>query len=119
MPYKVLYCNLLEDQILKDWVGLAMVDENLLESAIFLSASQELLRVCPNNPMLKRMTLEYKQKGLCTLRKAVSSSEQIFSLANVAQALALAFDEVVTPRYSMRWHLTDMAPLRKRLVVQK
>lgn len=99
MPYKVLCCSLLEDQILKDWVGLAMIDENLLESAIFLSASQELLCACPDNPALSKMTLEYRQKGLCTLRKALSSSEQVFSLVNVAQALALAFDEVITPRH--------------------
>ncbi|KIL88231.1 hypothetical protein FAVG1_08310 [Fusarium avenaceum] len=101
VPYKVLCCSLLEDQILKDWVGLAMIDENLLESAIFLSASQELLCACPDNPALKKMTLEYRQKGLCTLRKALSSSEQVFSLVNVAQALALAFDEVITTRHSM------------------
>ncbi|KAH6951962.1 hypothetical protein DER45DRAFT_636229 [Fusarium avenaceum] len=98
VPYKVLCCSLLEDQILKDWVGLAMIDENLLESAIFLSASQELLCACPDNPVLKKMTLEYRQKSLCTLRKALSSSEQVFSLVNIAQALALAFDEEAVGR---------------------
>jgi hypothetical protein len=97
VPLKVTYCDLLKDQILKDWVGLAIIDENLLDSAIFLSASQDMLRACPNNPMLKQMTLEYKQKSLSTLRKTVSSSEQVFSLATVAQALSLAFDEVTTP----------------------
>ncbi|KAM0227106.1 hypothetical protein ACHAP5_012245 [Fusarium lateritium] len=97
VPYKVTYCDLLRERILEDWVGLAMVNENLLDSAIFLSASQDMLRACPDNLMLKQMTLWYKQKGLCTLRKAVSSSDQVFSLARVAQALALAFDEVIIP----------------------
>jgi len=97
VPYKVTYCDLVRDQILKEWVGLAMINENLLDSAIFLSASQDMLRADPTNPALKQMTLWYKQKGLCTLRKALSSSEQIYNLARIAQALALAFEEVFAP----------------------
>jgi hypothetical protein len=74
-----------------------MINENLLDSAIFLSASQDMLRADPTNPALKEMTLWYKQKGLCTLRTALSSSEQIYNLARIAQALALAFEEVIAP----------------------
>lgn len=96
MPFKVSYCDLLKDKILKDWVGLAITDENLLDTAILLSASQDMLYASPDNPMLKQMTLEYKQKGLRTLLKAVSSSNQVPTLTTVALALALAFDEVIT-----------------------
>ena len=97
VPYKVTYCDLLRDQILRDWVGLALNNENLLDSAIFLSASQDLLRADPTNPTLKTMTLSYKQKGLCTLRRALCSSEEAYNLARIAQALALAFSEVISP----------------------
>lgn len=96
VPYKVTYCDLLRDQILRDWVGLALNNENLLDSAIFLSASQDLLRADPTNPTLKTMTLSYKQKGLRTLRKALCSSEEAYNLARIAQALALAFSEVIS-----------------------
>jgi hypothetical protein len=86
----------LKDKILTDWIGLAITDESLLDTAIFLSASQDMLCASPDNAMLRKMTLEYKQKGLCTLLRAVSSSNQVPTLTTVAQALALAFDEVIT-----------------------
>lgn len=76
---------------MRDWVGLAITDEDFLDTGILLSACQNLLRSNPGNPVLTQMALQYKQRGLQTLRRALGES---VSVLTVAVALSLALDEV-------------------------
>ncbi|KAL6411820.1 hypothetical protein AUP68_04199 [Ilyonectria robusta] len=97
VPHSAVHCGLFDYQgdhlrrILRDWVGLAITDEDFLDSGILLSACQNLLRSNPGDPVLTRMALQYKQRGLQTLRRALGEP---VSILTVAVALSLALDEV-------------------------
>ncbi|KAF5667110.1 hypothetical protein FHETE_5813 [Fusarium heterosporum] len=101
VPYTAANCRFFatlkfhQGRILSDWVGLAITDPNLLDTAILLASCQHMLRSNPNNPTLKYMALEYKHRGIQALRKAVDSLGNAASPVTLAQSLALAFDECV------------------------
>ncbi|KAH6887046.1 hypothetical protein B0T10DRAFT_539215 [Thelonectria olida] len=99
VPYSAMHCGLFEypgdhhGQILRDWVGLAITDKNLLDAAVLLSACRNILHSKPDDLTLTQMTLQYKQRGLQTLRQAVGGVSSPVNILTVAKALALSFDE--------------------------
>ena len=100
VPQIVKRCGLfqnLEDhecQILRDWIGLAITDWDLLSSVIFLGTYRHMLRGDPHDPNLARMVLQYKQQGLQSLRHAVSGVKPVVNALTISKAVALALDEV-------------------------
>lgn len=97
VPHSAVHCGLFDykgdhlQRILRDWVGLAITNKDFLETGVLLSACQNLLRSNPGDLVLTRMALQYKQRGLQTLRQALSEPVRILT---VALALSLALDEV-------------------------
>jgi hypothetical protein len=83
-----------EEQVLGDWVGLAITNKDLLDSAVLLGACRSMLRSKPDDHNLARLALLYKQRGLESLRRALSGTTPIINVLTVAMSLAWAFDEV-------------------------
>lgn len=81
-------------QILREWVGLAMTNKNLLDSAILLKACRDILHSKPDDNNLTQLALKYKQIGLEWLRYAVTGVAPSINVVTVAMSLALALDEV-------------------------
>ncbi|KPM41006.1 hypothetical protein AK830_g5537 [Neonectria ditissima] len=100
VPFSAAHCGLFDypgdhqSHILRDWVGLAITNNDLLDAAVLLSACRNILSVRPGDPALMQMALQYKQRCLKTLRQAVGRVSSPISIVTVATALALAFDEV-------------------------
>ncbi|KAM0079780.1 hypothetical protein ACKRZS_008082 [Fusarium odoratissimum] len=99
VPHNVKTCRLFnqmsdhEGQVMRDWVGLAITDSDLLCSIILLGACRHILSSNPN-PGLMQAALQYKYNGLKALRHAVSGASPTVSAVTVAKACAMALDEV-------------------------
>ncbi|KAF4957607.1 hypothetical protein FSARC_11246 [Fusarium sarcochroum] len=99
VPQSVAHCGLFnypgdhEGQVLGDWVGLAITNKDLLDSAVLLSACRSILRNKPDDHELARLALQYKQRGLECLRQSLSGASPMFNVLTIAMSLALAFDE--------------------------
>lgn len=102
VPYSAVHCGLFDypgdhgpddhtTEILQDWVGLAMADKDLLDTALLLKACRSILSSKPGDPVMTQMALQYRQKGLQSLRQALGKP---VSIVTVAMAFALVFDEV-------------------------
>jgi hypothetical protein len=102
VPYSAVHCGLFDypgdhgpddhtREILQDWVGLAMTDKDLLNTALLLRACRSILRSKPGDPVMTQMALQYRHRGLQSLRQALL--KPVGSLT-VAMAFALVFDEV-------------------------
>ena len=87
-------------RILRDWVGLAMTDNDLLDVAVLLSACRSVLRSRPGDPILIQTGLLYKQRGLQSLRQEIRSISSSLGILTVAKALALTIDEVRLDDYT-------------------
>jgi hypothetical protein len=100
VPYCVTNCFLFDKpgdhqgQVLREWVGLAITDQDLLDAGILLSACRSILRSRPDDPKFTQMALHYRQRGLQALRHAISDVTSPISILTIATALALVFDEV-------------------------
>ncbi|KAK7420411.1 hypothetical protein QQX98_002834 [Neonectria punicea] len=100
VPYSAMHCGLFDypgdhqARILRDWVSLAITDKDLLDAAILLSACRSILRARPGDPVLTQMALQYKHRGLKTLRQALGGVSSPVSILTVATAFAMAFDEL-------------------------
>ncbi|KAJ3460928.1 hypothetical protein MRS44_011795 [Fusarium solani] len=103
VPYSAVHCGLFDypgdhgpddhtREILQDWVGLAMTDKDLLNTALLLRACRSILRSKPGDPVMTQMALQYRHRGLQSLRQALL--KPVGSLT-VAMAFALVFDEEV------------------------
>ena len=86
-----------ESQIMHEWVGLAMGDSVLFDTAILLQACRSILRSRPHDKGLRDTALQYRAHGLKALSKTVGASALPVSANTVARALALAIDEVRIP----------------------
>ncbi|KAJ4129724.1 hypothetical protein NW754_004007 [Fusarium falciforme] len=102
VPYSAVHCGLFDypgdhgpddhtREILQDWVGLAMTDKDLLDTALLLRSCRNILRSKPGDPVMTQMALQYRHKGLQSLRLALVKP---VSIVTVAMAFALVFDEV-------------------------
>ncbi|KAF6513776.1 hypothetical protein HZS61_007101 [Fusarium oxysporum f. sp. conglutinans] len=75
VPYNVKTCRLFnqmndhEAKVMRDWVGLAITDSDLLCSIIFLGACRHILISNPKSG-LTQVALQYKYNGLKALRHA-------------------------------------------------
>lgn len=100
MPYSIGHCGLFDipgdhqSQMLREWVGLAITDDALMVAAILLSTCRYILYRRPDDPVFRRMALQYKQICLHTLRLEIGSKSSHVNATTVAKALALAVDEV-------------------------
>lgn len=83
-----------ESQIMHEWVGLAMRDSVLFDTAILLQACRSILRARPHDTGMRDTALQYRANGLKALRKTIGSFSSPVSANTVARALALAIDEV-------------------------
>ncbi|EGU76106.1 hypothetical protein FOXB_13403 [Fusarium oxysporum f. sp. conglutinans Fo5176] len=98
VPYNVKTCRLFnqmndhEAKVMRDWVGLAITDSDLLCSIIFLGACRHILISNPKSG-LTQVALQYKYNGLKALRHAVSGASPIVSALTIAKACAMALDE--------------------------
>ncbi|KAI8716136.1 Epimerase domain-containing protein [Fusarium sp. LHS14.1] len=103
VPYSAVHCGLFDypgdhgpddhtREILKDWVGLAMTDKDLLDTALLLKACRSILRSKPGDPAMTQMALQYRQRGLQSLQQALTKP---VSIITVTMAFALVFDEEV------------------------
>ncbi|RFN54532.1 hypothetical protein FIE12Z_1187 [Fusarium flagelliforme] len=99
VPQKVNICRLFkqmnyhEEQAMRDWVGLAITDSDLLCSSILLGACRHILTSNPNSGLMQA-ALQYKYNGLKALRHAVSGASPTLSAVTIANACAMALDEV-------------------------
>ncbi|KAM0231806.1 hypothetical protein ACHAP5_010962 [Fusarium lateritium] len=80
-------------KVLRDWVGLALTDGDLLCSVILLGACRHILLNNPT-PGLMQIAVQYKYNGLKTLRLAVSGTSPTVNAVTIAKACAMALDEV-------------------------
>lgn len=100
VPQSVAHCGLFnyphdhKEQILQEWVGLAITNKNLLDSAILLTACRSILHSKPHDQKLMQLALKLKQEGLEWLRQAVTGIKPSINVVTVAMSLAMAFDEV-------------------------
>jgi hypothetical protein len=88
-----------EESIFREWVRLAVTDLGLLCS-LFLSASRHMMfRYGFQNEFVPGMFTQYKLVCLQQLRQAIAVEAQLacFSMATIAKAFALAFEEVSVP----------------------
>ncbi|SCN98493.1 uncharacterized protein FFB20_10695 [Fusarium fujikuroi] len=99
VPYNVRTCRLFnqmndhEGHVMRDWVGLAITDSDLLSSIILLGACRHILTNNPNSGLMQA-ALQYKYNGLKALRHAVSGASPTLSPVTIAKACAMALDEV-------------------------
>jgi hypothetical protein len=99
VPHNVKTCRLFnqmkdhEAKVMRDWVGLAITDSDLLCSIIFLGACRHILISNPKSG-LTQVALQYKYNGLKALRHAVSGASPTVSELTIAKACAMALDEV-------------------------
>ncbi|KAG5760570.1 hypothetical protein H9Q72_011311 [Fusarium xylarioides] len=99
VPYNVKTCRLFnqvhdhEGRVMRDWVGLAITDSDLLCSIILLGACRYILINNPNSGLMPA-ALQYKYNGLKALRHAVSGASPTVSALTIAKACAMALDEV-------------------------
>ncbi|RKK93622.1 hypothetical protein BFJ68_g15479 [Fusarium oxysporum] len=92
VPHNVKTCRLFnqmkdhEAKVMRDWVGLAITDSDLLCSIIFLGACRHILISNPKSG-LTQVALQYKYNGLKALRHAVSGASPTvnFGEATVAR----------------------------------
>lgn len=100
MPQSVAHCKLFDyphdhkEQILQEWVGLAITNKNLLDSAVLLTACRSVLHSKPDDRKLTQLALRYKQRGLEWLRQAVAAAAPSINVVTIAMSFAMAFDEV-------------------------
>ncbi|KAH7188096.1 uncharacterized protein B0J16DRAFT_361687 [Fusarium flagelliforme] len=100
VPQKVNICRLFkqmnyhEEQAMRDWVGLAITDSDLLCSSILLGACRHILTSNPNSGLMQA-ALQYKYNGLKALRHAVSGASPTLSAVTIANACAMALDESI------------------------
>lgn len=80
--------------IMRDWIGLAIVDRDFLYAGIFLAACRNILHHMPHDPLFTELALQYRQRAIQSLRQVVSDAGIRLSTVTIAKALALAFDEV-------------------------
>ncbi|KAF5556597.1 hypothetical protein FMEXI_1069 [Fusarium mexicanum] len=99
VPYNVKTCRLFNQMndhighVMRDWVGLAITDSDLLCSIILLGACRHILSNNPNSGLMQA-ALQYKYNGLKALRHAVSGASPTLSAVTIAKACAMALDEV-------------------------
>ncbi|KAF5631174.1 aldehyde reductase 2 [Fusarium tjaetaba] len=99
VPYNVKTCRLFnkmndhEGHVMRDWVGLAITDSDLLCSIILLGACRHIISNNPNSGLMPA-ALQYKYSGLKALRHAVSGASPTLSALTIAKACAMALDEV-------------------------
>ncbi|CAG9985869.1 unnamed protein product [Clonostachys byssicola] len=82
-----------QERVFREWVGLAVTDQDLLDTAVLLRAGRYLLETRPDDPVLPQMILLYKQRGLQRLRRLLSGMSSPVNALGVAMALSLAMDE--------------------------
>lgn len=78
---------------MRDWVGLAITDSDLLCSSILLGACRDILSSNPNCGLMQA-ALQYKFNGLKALLHAVSGASPTLSAMAIAKACAITLDEV-------------------------
>lgn len=83
-----------QERVFREWVGLAVTDQDLLDTAVLLKAGRHLREIRPDDPVLPQMILLYKQRGLQRLRRLLSGMSSPVNALIVAMALSLAMDEV-------------------------
>ncbi|KAF5610675.1 uncharacterized protein FSUBG_2936 [Fusarium subglutinans] len=99
VPYNVKTCRLFNQMndhvghVMRDWVGLAITDSDLLCSIILLGACRHILSNNPNSGLMEA-ALQYKYNGLKALRHAVSGASPTLGAVTIAKACAMALDEV-------------------------
>ncbi|KAF5557312.1 aldehyde reductase 2 [Fusarium phyllophilum] len=100
VPHNVKTCRLFnkmndhEGRVMRDWVGLAITDSDLLCSIILLGACRHILTNNPNSGFMPA-ALQYKYNGLKALRHAVSGASPTVSALTIAKACAMALDEYI------------------------
>lgn len=100
LPYSIGHCRLFDfagdhqNQMLLEWVGLAVNDDIFMTVAILLSTCRYILHARPGDPFFTRMVLCYQQISLRSLRLEIESTPTCINAMSVAKALALAIDEV-------------------------
>ncbi|CAI6101230.1 unnamed protein product [Clonostachys chloroleuca] len=82
-----------QERVFREWVGLAVTDQDLLDTAVLLKAGRHLREIRPDDPVLPQMILLYKQRGLQRLRRLLSGMSSPVNALIVAMALSLAMDE--------------------------
>ena len=100
VPYSIGHCGLFDYPgdhkalILQDWVALAITDDALMVAAVLLSTCRYILLHQPDHPVFTRMSLQYKQICLRTLRQEIGTQSSAITAMTVAKAVSLAIDEV-------------------------
>jgi hypothetical protein len=89
-----------QERVFREWVGLAVTDQDLLDTAVLLRAGRHLLETKPDDPFLPQMILLYKQRGLQRLRRLLSGMSSPVNALGIAIALSLAMDEVRTGMFN-------------------
>ncbi|CCT75402.1 uncharacterized protein FFUJ_11422 [Fusarium fujikuroi IMI 58289] len=94
VPYNVRTCRLFnqmndhEGHVMRDWVGLAITDSDLLSSIILLGACRHILTSNPNSGLMQA-ALQYKYSGLKALRHAVSFGEAVVARQHIQGVFAM------------------------------
>ncbi|KAI0147181.1 hypothetical protein GGR57DRAFT_505919 [Xylariaceae sp. FL1272] len=97
MPRSIGHCDIFtpkedhQDQLLREWVSLAIADDTFMTVGILLNTCRHFLRDRSGDPLYTAAALRHKQMSLCSLRADVESKP---SAGSVAKALALAIDEL-------------------------
>ncbi|KAJ4248762.1 hypothetical protein NW762_012600 [Fusarium torreyae] len=100
VPYSIGHCGLFDhggdyrDQMLREWVNLAIADDTFMTVAILLSTCRYILKSQPGDQSYTQMALWYKQRCLHSMRLEIESKPPFVSVMTVAKALALMIDEV-------------------------
>jgi hypothetical protein len=100
VPYSIGHCDIFDhnadhrEQMLREWVGLAITDDTFMTAAVLLSTCRYMLLNQPGDPFFTSMALRYKQACLRSLRLEMESKPSHINVISVAKALALAVDEV-------------------------
>lgn len=100
MPAAIGHCGLWTDfgdyqqEVLREWVSLAVSDPIFMTVAILLKTCRYILRNRPGDPVLTQRVLQYKQICLYSLRTELESTSYRVTNLTVAKALAFTIDEV-------------------------
>ncbi|KAF4976003.1 hypothetical protein FDECE_18515 [Fusarium decemcellulare] len=100
VPYSIGHCGLFDhggdyrEQMLREWVCLAITDDTFMTVAILLSTCRYILQSRPDDQSYTRMALCYKQMCLRSMRLEIESKPPFVTVMTVAKALALMIDEV-------------------------
>jgi hypothetical protein len=100
VPFSIGHCDVFDypgdhkEQMLRDWIGLAITDDALMAAGVLLWTCRYILCSNPSHPVFTQLVLHYKRVCLRALVEEINSRSKPPTSTTAAKAMALAIDEV-------------------------